>query len=393
MFRTAGFKALFAIVATAVALSAARGSAGAAGYNAGLLRCSLVSQPAAITGCGTDPLKGGRVSINNVGDVTVDIDGALTNTTYSVAFVAFDGSASTPLGTAMTNARGNATLRKPQFFPFGTVGAGNVVVSNGGTVEFVSGAAISTDELPSGPSFAPSLVRCADVTVPAKIASCGTDPLKNGSADLEEDSADLTIRISGAAAKTIYTATLLAQNGASATLGSLAATNMQGNGAFLVIHPAFSGGVGVSGTFVISKAGTREYLSGFKVTSHPSSPDVSHANLVRCADVTIPVLAAASCGTDPLDHGNYEVDANGKLSVSLHGAAPRTNYEVFFRPLNNSGDQDTALLVATGDDGNGNAHAAVAFLTSGSVAAGTFVVKHQTGTNPPDQFVAGFKIH
>jgi hypothetical protein len=106
--------------------------------------------------------------------------------------------------------------------------------------------------------------------------------------------------------------------------------------------------------------------------------------------VTDPILA--NCGSDPLDEGFYDVNAAGAVNVKLSGANPSTNYELFFRPLDNSGDVDTNIAIPT--DALGNAETGPKSFSSfskGTIASGTFVVKHQSDSF--DQFVAGYEIH
>jgi hypothetical protein len=73
------------------------------------------------------------------------------------------------------------------------------------------------------------------------------------------------------------------------------------------------------------------------------------------------------------------------------GAEPSTNYEVFFRPLDNSGDVDSGLAVATNALGSAAAGPDSSFAAN-AVASGTLLVKH-SGSGQPDEFVAGFKVH
>ena len=78
-----------------------------------------------------DPLNRGGATINDQGDVTV-VSRAATNATYAVSFVSGDGTQSTSIDNLKTDNHGNGALRKDAFFKFGTVGAGNVVLSSGG---------------------------------------------------------------------------------------------------------------------------------------------------------------------------------------------------------------------------------------------------------------------
>ena len=70
-------------------------------------------------------------TISDEGDVTVTLFGAATNTTYAVSFVSNDGTQTTSIGNLKTGADGNGAMRKEAFFKFGTVGAGNIVLTSG----------------------------------------------------------------------------------------------------------------------------------------------------------------------------------------------------------------------------------------------------------------------
>ena len=106
-----------------------------------------------------------------------------------------------------------------------------------------------------------------------------------------------------------------------------------------------------SGSIVLQSGGLNEFVSGFKVDQKFVPPAVSASSLVACGSVTDP--DDLTCGSDPLDAGFYEVNAGGQISVGLKGAEPSTNYEVYFRPLDNSPDVDTSI--ASIDQRLGNA--------------------------------------
>ena len=82
------------------------------------------------------------------------------------------------------------------------------------------------------------------------------------------------------------------------------------------------------------------------------------------------------------------MNAAGDVNVRLTGASPSTNYELFFRPLDNSGDMDTGIAVPTNTSGNA-ATGLKKFFAPNTVASGTFVVKSGTF----DEFVAGYELH
>ena len=380
-----------AILAAPIALGLASGLACAQTFSAALDQCKAVTAPAALLNCASvqDPLNRGGATISDMGDVTVQIFGAATDATYAVTFVSGDGTQSTPLGNLKTDSHGDGAFRKDAFFKFGTVGAGNVVLSSVGGEEFVTGISISSNGLESGRDFQPGLVRCTDVTVPGALSNCGSDSLTSGHVDVENDDGALAIHVSGARPNTSYTAILRSPNGGtSIMLGTVGPTNKAGS-ATLIENAEFAASEIASGSIVLQSNSTDEFESGFKVDEKFVPPAVSAENFVPCEDVTDPILS--NCGTDPLDNGAYEVNAQGQISVALKGADPSTNYEVFFRPLDDTGDVDTGIKVATNAAGNG-AVGSKSFFTANTVASGTLVVKRQD-TESEDQFVAGFKLH
>ena len=86
----------------------------------------------------------------------------------------------TSLGNLKTGVEGDGAFRKDAFFKFGTVGAGNVVLTSGGGEEFVTGLSISSNGLESARDFQPALVRCTDVTVPRNSFSLRQRLLEQG---------------------------------------------------------------------------------------------------------------------------------------------------------------------------------------------------------------------
>jgi hypothetical protein len=382
MFDSIHLKYVLAAAVAAVVLAVMQSPARAE-FAAPLLQCSAVAQPAHLTNCGTDPFVRGSVRIDDAGHMEVAVVGAAANATYAIQFRSPDGSHSTPvLDSLNTNASGNGHISKDKEFAMGQAGAGIVVLSRTGEDQFVSGFGVQQP----GPDFRGSLVKCGDVNVPAALAPCGGDPLKSGSFDLESDDGDLTINLRGAAANQMYAAVIRAASGTQLTLGSVS-TNSKGNGT-LTENPAITSATVGSGTLVLTRNGSDEYLGGFKVTRTPGPRAASKSSLVRCIEVNLgPALP--NCGTDPLDHGSAMIDQSGKASFELSGAAPMTTYELFFRPLDGSAASDMDTNVQLKTDPNGNGHAAGSFgAASGKTGSGSFVVKG----GGFDQFVPGFTI-
>ena len=145
-----------ALLAAPVALCLAAGLARAQTFDEALEPCQAVTTPAALTTCAAsqDPLKGGGAVISDEGDVTVTVLGAATNTTYTITFASNAiPPQSTMIGSLMTNANGNGNFRKDAFFKFGTVGAGNVVLTSSAGEEFVTGLTVSTDRFRDAARF------------------------------------------------------------------------------------------------------------------------------------------------------------------------------------------------------------------------------------------------
>jgi hypothetical protein len=375
-------------LAASLALCLASGLARAQTFDAPLLQCKSVATPAALTTCASvqDPLKRGGATINDQGDVTVIVVGAATNTTYAVSLVSNDGTQSTSIGNLKTGVDGNGAMRKDAFFKFGTVGAGNVVLSNGGE-QFVTGLSISSNGLESARDFQPALVRCTDVTTPGTLSACGSDSLTRGRVDIENSDGALSIHVTGARSSTSYTALLRSPGGTTTALGTVGPTDKAGNG-MLIVPAAFAASTIGSGAIVLQSSSADEFVSGFRVNQRFVRPKVSGSALQPCGSVTDPILA--NCGSDPLDEGFYDVNAAGKVGVKLSGANPSTNYELFFRPLDNSGDVDTDIAIPTDALGNADIRPqSFSAFSKGTIAAGTFVVKFGT----LDEFVAGYEIH
>lgn len=382
-------------ISAGLAICAVAGAASAQGFSAPLDQCTAVTAPAALTNCAAvqDPLSGGGASISDQGDVTVTVIGAAPNTTYTVSLVSGDGTQSIAIGDLKTGSKGNGALRKDAFFKFGTVGAGNIVLSSSGSApneEFVTGLSISNNAFVSGRDYQPALVRCTDVVTPGTLSNCGSDSLSSGHVDVENDDGALAIHVSGARPSTSYTALFVSPSGGIPTaLGTIGPTNKKGNATLTVPTEFVPGTIGSGWVEVENSASTDEFVSGFKVDEKFVSPEVSTSNLVPCDSVTDP--SDLVCGDDSLDSGHYDVDKAGNISVTLKGAGPSTNYEVYFRPLDDSGDVDTGLEVPTNANGNAVASKKNVFAAD-TVASGTLVLKH-TGSDQPDQFVAGFEVH
>ncbi|HEV2170821.1 MAG TPA: hypothetical protein VGR40_07730 [Candidatus Binatus sp.] len=381
-------KLVTALLAGSAALWLGSGLALADTFNAPLVQCKAVAPALANCASSEDSLKRGGATINDQGDVTVTVVGAANNATYAVALVSNDGTQTTSIGSLNTDNHGDGAFRKDAFFKFGTVGAGNVTLSSGGGVQFISGILISTNGLESGRDFQPALVRCTDVVAPGALSNCGSDSLTRGSVDVENADGALSIRLLGARVSTSYSAILRAPNGTTTSLGTFG-TDKAGNGK-LIVTGAFAPSTIATGAIVVQNGSTDEFDSGFKVNEKFVAPRVAQSTLVPCSNVTVPDDLV--CGSDPLIGGFYRIAANGQIAITLIGANPSTNYEAWFRPNDGSGmDIDTGISIST--DANGNARIkGKKFFNPNTIASGAIVIKQQ-GTNQPDEFDAGYEVH
>ena len=104
-------------------------------FSAPLVQCQSVTVPAGLPGCGSDPLTSGVASIDDEGDLDIEVSGAGASQTYTVSFIAPNGTPKA-LPDLKTGGQGNGLVRSPVFFPLGKVGAGNIVLSRAGQVQF-----------------------------------------------------------------------------------------------------------------------------------------------------------------------------------------------------------------------------------------------------------------
>ena len=360
-----------------------------AGFNAPLIECSQFSVPPSLPSCGSDPLTRGVVSISDDGDLDLVLVGAGASETYSVIYFSTDGSQSTTITSALkTDTKGRGELQKKVAFPLGKAGVGTIVIRRDENNEYLSGIHVATAHEPAGPDYHARLTRCNQINVPGALATCGSDPLKDGHVDVDSSDGDLTLSITGAAANASYALVLRAFSGTDAMTFGPFGTNAKGNGVFNATAELGPPGSSSAGVFVLQRNGLDQALGGFRVTQKPPPKPASTSGLVRCLDVNDPG-ALDNCGTDPLISGSATVNAKGNLAVSLNGAAPDTVYKVLFRPLNSdsTGDVDTTIAITTDDNGDGKGSNS-SFAPSGKVGAGNFVID----SGGFDQFVTGFSV-
>jgi len=115
---------------------------------AGLVRCIDVNFPAALNDsnavCGTDPLTSGSAILAQGGKLSVSVTGAAPNTTYEVFFrpIDSDGSSDVDTDIKLTTDSNGDKRASGTVATSGDIGAGNFVVKNAGTDEFLTGFSI-----------------------------------------------------------------------------------------------------------------------------------------------------------------------------------------------------------------------------------------------------------
>jgi len=259
-----------------------------------------------------------------------------------------------------------------------------------------------------GGGFEARLVRCADVTVPAALTGCGSDPLAVGLLQIEFGT--LRIIINGAARDASYTIVLRSPGGGPAAVLGTVTTNHGGHGQLET--RAFEQGDVASGFIVLRRAGSDQFVSGIRLVGGGTARVVPgsgsgtgreketedeeenegvgddeefDARLVRCADVNVPG-ALSNCGSDPLQEGEAEVEKHGGLEIKLRHAVANATYDIVLRPLRGA---DLPLGTLTTDpEGNALVERTGVFAPPAKVA-GLIVLRR----NGADQFVQGFRVN
>jgi len=218
-----------------------------------------------------------------------------------------------------------------------------------------------------------ALVRCAEVTYPAPLTGCGTDPLGRGRIEVKKNG-DLDAAVSGALPNAAYDIVLHSLDGANQSTIAVLTTDATGAGRLRSTSTFDFRQAGVV-AFSLGRNGSVEFVAGFR------GEEELEAGLLPCGAINLPAVQAG-CGIDPLRSGSVKIE-DGDLRVELTAWADLT-YDIVFRPL--GGGTDVPLGTLTTDK-RGRGHLRLdEFVPEDTVGAGNVVLRRDS----LDQFVSGF---
>ena len=243
----------------------------------------------------------------------------------------------------------------------------------------------------AGGFFGP-LVQCSAVKSPAKIASCGSDPLNGGGVAIFSDG-EVTVTVAGAAPTTQYLIEFAAPDNSALTKIGTLTTNSKGNGNFdkeaaFPLNTVGAGNIVLINNGSTSEAGKDEFYGGLAIEASGGNHARAdyHPSLVQCRAVKVP-SSPTTCGTDALKSGSVDVDAaDGDVIVQVVGATASQSYSVVFRAIDGTRLALPGTL-STDSSGTGQLMAS-AFFPAGTTGEGVFAVQR----NSFDQYLSGFNI-
>ena len=342
--------------------------------DAALVRCADVSYPAALTGCGTDPLTTGRLEVKSNGDVGVTLKGAAPGVAYDLVLHAANGSVQLPIAVVGTDATGNAAVRTTSFFDMGQAGIVAFTLGRNGSTQFVAGLH-NSQELEAG------LVPCAAINTPAALGGCGSDALKSGKVEFDEG--DVQVDMTGDP-DLDYAVVFRGLGGGDVPLGTLS-TDKKGKGSLKAKDVVAEDVVG-AGNVVLQRDGLDQFITGFaSARKRPALVARFQVGLLRCAEVNT-TAPFTGCGFDQLGKGDAIIDDKGDVNVHLMGAVPFGTYDVVFVGADGTTELPIGTLT-TNPAGNGHLIARDVF-PAGTRGVGHVIVKR----DGLDQFVTGFAV-
>ncbi len=154
-------------------------------------------------------------------------------------------------------------------------------------------------------------------------------------------------------------------------------------------------------------AGTGPILCDDEDNQGGEGKKIFQTDLVRIAGLNVPAGNPAGQqlgplygpnGTDPLDQGSVLVREEGRIEVSLRGAAASQAYSVFFCRFAFAPGTGCLAVGAAGaltTDSKGNGTANLMFPQPGSTPsfwAGVFILTRTVSSTPTNEYVSGFRL-
>ena len=364
--------------------------------------------------CGSDPLTKGKAKIDKYGNVKVVVVGGESEVTYYVHYRSIDNIHEESIGELTTDSDGDGNFDEKWVFSRRKVGSGNIVlrreVDSVMKDQFVTAFKVIGDEEDvedEESDFEAGLIRCREISRPVALDpdDCGSDWLKYGKVEINHENGDVEVVVRKAVPNVAYDVIYRPFSGdEDIPIGSLI-TNFKGHGELpenegegffnlnLVAVDIGSGNI-VLQREVVSVM-KDQFMTGFKVirkkkTNAKAKKAVFKSSLVQCIEVnqgTDPPSQLSNCGTDSLYKGTVVIDEKGLVRVLLVHAEPKTEYHVFFHPIDGSPEIDLEMTVRTNRAGNANKKKY--WFDVGTVGTGNVVLKR----SGYDQFVTGFRVN
>ena len=370
---------LIVLTAAVVAVMPAQAHQSGSDAEAALVRCSEVTYPAPLTGCGTDPLREGQIEVKKNGDLDASVRGALPTSIYEIVLHPLGGANQSAnrsiVAVLATDATGAGRVRSASAFDLFQAGPVAFSLGRNGSVEFVAGF---HDEK----EFEAGLIPCSAINLPAVQTDCGTDSIRSGSVKIKHG--DLRVDLNAGRYLTYDVVFRPLGGGSDVPLGTLTTTH-HGRGQLRLDNFVPEETVG-AGNVVLRRDSLDQFVTGFQ-SIRRRAPKVAriHTGLVRCAEVNT-LAQLTDCGFDQLHKGEVMIDEKGDVKVHLHGAVPGTQYEIAFVAFDASTEVMLGTLT-TNPAGNGHAFLRDAFPV-GAVGTGNVVIKREG----VDQYVTGFVV-
>ena len=221
--------------------------------------------------------------------------------------------------------------------------------------------------------FSAPLLECAQVTVPAALSNCGSDPLTRGVASIDNEG-NLDVTLVGAGSAEAYQIVFRSPDGTQSVSLGMVTTGAGGN-ASKEESVAFALGKVGAGNIVLTRTGMDQYVTGIHVSASgaPQSGPDTHVELSACSDVNIFTNPLSNCGTDAFKNGTAEFESNsGAIDIQVTGAAANATYAAILRPV--TGTALALGMITTNSRGVGQTPVSTTPIAFSTFASGTVVL-------------------